>query len=372
MLKFQKLTNVLKLHLALMVVLFSAIEMVQAQSPFINSWAEAQRQETAWYGSDDAVRIAENILLYQKENGGWYKNINMAEVLSDKQRAKLRNEKKKIVGTTIDNNATHTQMRFLAKVYNATRKEEFKEGFLRGFHYLLDAQYDNGGWAQYHPQRKGYYEHITFNDHAMIGVMEVLRDVVEEKEPYTFVDEKTREEARQAIDRGVEVILNTQIEVDGELTAWCAQHHKEDLSPAKARAYELPSISGGESVGVVRFLMGIEDPSPAVKQAIQSAVNWFDKVKIEGIKVKQVPAKSLPKGYDRVVVRDGDGGPLWARFYEIGTNKPMFVGRDSKVKYQLSEIEHERRVGYSYLGNYAEELLEKDYPQWKEINNEPL
>lgn len=357
---------ILKINIAFLIVFGCAMERIQAQSHPVISWSEAQRQHPEWYGSDEAERIAENVLLYQKENGGWYKNINMAEELSSRQKTKLLNDKKKVLGTTIDNNATHTQMRYLAKVYNATGKEEFKNGYLKGLNYLFDAQYENGGWAQYYPERNGYYEHITFNDHAMIGVMEVLRDVVEEREPYTFVDEQAKERARNAIDRGVEVILNTQIEVDGDLTAWCAQHHREDLSPAKARAYELPSISGGESVGVVRFLMGIEDPNPAVKNSIQSAVTWFDKVKIEGIKVVQKRDKSLPKGYDRVVEEQADAGPLWARFYEIGTNRPMFVGRDSKVKYNLSEIEHERRVGYSYLGNYAEELLERDYPEWKE------
>ncbi|WP_051719921.1 pectate lyase [Anditalea andensis] len=364
--KIGHMTYILKINISLLVIFCSAIGTIQAQSASIVSWREAQRQQPEWYGSDEAVRIAENVLLYQKDNGGWFKNINMATVLSSKEKTRLKNEKKKLVGTTIDNNATHTQMRYLAKVYNATGKEEFKKGFIDGFNYILEAQYDNGGWAQYYPERKGYYEHITFNDHAMIGVMEVLRDVVEENEPYTFVDETLKNRAREAIDKGVEVILKAQIEVDGKLTAWCAQHRREDLSPAKARAYELPSISGGESVGVVRFLMGIENPDPAVKKSIQSAVDWFDEVKIEGIKVVQEPDKSLPKGYDRVVVEDPNAGPLWARFYEIGTNRPMFVGRDSKIKYNLAEIEHERRVGYSYLGNYAEKLLEKEFPEWKE------
>ena len=162
------------------------------------------------------------------------------------------------------------------------------------------------------------------------------------------------------------VILFTQIKVEGELTAWCAQYDREELTPVKARAYELPSISGGESVGILRYLMGIDTPSDEVREAIESAVSWLREVKIEGVKMVQKKDKNLPKGYERIIVEDKDAGPLWGRFYEIGTNRPMFVGRDGIVKYQLSEIEHERRVGYSYLGNYAEELLEKEYPEWKE------
>ena len=32
------------------------------------------------------------------------------------------------------------------------------------FPLLLEAQYDNGGWPQYHPRATGYHKHITFND----------------------------------------------------------------------------------------------------------------------------------------------------------------------------------------------------------------
>ncbi|MFD2033832.1 pectate lyase [Belliella marina] len=337
-----------------------------AQSSKKVSWSQAQHQNQEWYGSDEAVRIAENVLLYQNNNGGWLKNIDMANELDDKERSKLKKEKSKKIGTTIDNNATHTQMRYLAKVYQETGQEEFKEGFLKGLNYLLEAQYENGGWAQYYPERKGYYEHITFNDHAMIGVMSILKDISDEVSPYEFVEASYKKRIDLALEKGVEVILKMQIKVDGELTAWCAQHNRHDLRPAKARAYELPSISGGESVGVVGFLMSLDDPSPEVQKAIESAVAWFEKVKIEGIKVVKKEDKTLERGYDRIVVEDAENSqPLWARFYEIDTNRPMFVGRNGIVKYNLSEIEHERRVGYSYLGNYAEKLLEKDYPQWK-------
>jgi PelA/Pel-15E family pectate lyase len=66
-----------------------------------------------------------------------------------------------------------------------------------------------------------------------------------------------------------------------------------------------------------------------------------------------------------VVVQDPAAPPLWARFYEIGTNRPIFSGRDGVVRYSLAEIELERRVNYSWLGPYAADLLAKDYPAWK-------
>jgi PelA/Pel-15E family pectate lyase len=193
----------------------------------------------------------------------------------------------------------------------------------------------------------------------------VLRDASTGKPPYEFVADDLRERSRSAIERGLAVILKSQIVVAGHLTVWCAQHDEVDFRPIGTRAYELPSLSGMESVGIVEYLMDIDRPSPEVKQAIRSAVAWFDQAKIDGVSVRWVPDPSLPRGRDRVITPDPGATPLWARFYEIGTNKPMYVGRDGVAHSQLADVEYERRVGYNWIGDFAEELLTKDYPAWQ-------
>ena len=330
------------------------------------SWRQAQRQKDSWYGSEEARRIADNVLLYQNNNGGWMKNIDVAEELDEAEKRKLQKQQSQKQETGIDNGATFTQMQYLAKVYKATGEEVYKNSFLEGLDFLLKAQYDNGGWPQFYPLKKGYYEHITYNDDAMMGVMNLLRDISQQEEPYGFVDVSRRKQAKEAIDKGLDIILKTQVEVDGKLTVWSAQHDRKTLKPAKARAYELPSLSGKESVGIVKYLMELENPSEEVKKAIRSAVAWYEDTKLTGRKVVWTKDESLPEGVDRVVVEDEEAGPLWARFYDIETSKPMFVGRDGVVKHKLSEIEHERRINYSYIDNYAEDLLKKDFPEWEE------
>lgn len=328
------------------------------------SWSRALDQPATWYGSAEAVRVADNVLLYQHRNGGWSKNVDMAAPLDAAARTALLREREE-GGTTIDNGATHTQLRFLAHVHAATNLPRFRDSLLRGIDYLLSAQYPGGGWPQYFPLRQGYYEHVTFNDDAMIGVLRLLRDVASGREPFAAVDATRRARAGAAVQRGVEVILRTQVVVDGEPTAWCAQYDRVELRCAKARAYELPSLSGAESVGIARFLMEIPDPSPAVVRAVDAAVRWLDRVKLTGVAVVDRPDPSLPRGRDRVVVADPAAPPLWARFYAIGTDRPIFVGRDGVIRDSLSQIEHERRIGYSYLGGWGRELLEREYPAWK-------
>ena len=115
----------------------------------------------------------------------------------------------------------------------------------------------------------------------------------------------------------------------------------------------------------MRYLMEIDKPGPDIVRAVESAVRWFDEVKLTGITVVVKRDTALPRGFDRVVVDDPAAPPLWARFYEIGTNKAMFVGRDGIVRNSLAEIEHERRIGYNYLGAWARELLSREYPAWR-------
>lgn len=327
------------------------------------SWGRCLGQRPEFYASDEAVRIADNVLLYQRNTGGWAKGIDMARVLSEGDKASLRRSKNR-QDAILDNGATHTQIRYLARVYSATRHERFKQAFLKGVDYLLEAQYDNGGWPQRYPNPGGYSRYITFNDHAMIGAMSVLRDIAEKKSSYRFVDEGRRREAKEAVRKGIECILKCQIVVDGRRTAWCQQHDEKTFEPRPARTYEKVSICGGESVGIVRFLMSIDKPNAEIIKAVQGAIAWFDRAKLTGIRLISKPNNS-ERGYDRVVIKDAKAPPIWARFYQIGTNRPLFCGRDGKIKYSLAEIEHERRTGYSWYGYGPAELLTKDYPAWQ-------
>src|SRR5205814_10201241 len=138
-------------------------------------------------------------------------------------------------------------------------------------------------WPQSYPPDQTYHRYITFNDGAMERLMLFIREVAEQS-TYDFVDAGRRRACREAFDRGVQCILNCQIRVDGKLTAWCAQHDEKDFSPRIGRSYELVSISGSESVGIVRLLMSLNDPSPEVVRSIDAAVAWFDSAKLNGIR----------------------------------------------------------------------------------------
>jgi PelA/Pel-15E family pectate lyase len=322
--------------------------------------AEALQQKPEWYASAEARAMADAVLEYQSTAGGWPKNTDLSRRPSPEVLATIKSDG---LGNTIDNNATTQPLQFLASMVQATGEARYRASFERGFDYLLAAQYPNGGWPQYFPLRDGYYSRITYNDNAMVLVMTLLRDAAAGRAPYAFVDTARRTKAGAAVARGIDVILRTQVKQGGRLTAWCAQHDERTLAPAWARNYEPPTLSGQETVGIVRFLMEVEPLTPAIAAAVEGAVTWLKEVAIAGLRLEEFTDAQGRR--DRRVVADPAAGPLWARFYDLGTNRPVFTGRDKVIRYALAEIEHERRNGYAYYGTWPAALIDRDHPRWR-------
>ncbi len=359
--------------LAIAALALLATDSIRAQSgapeaatePNVKWVKAAARYPDSFFTTQEARRVGDNVLLYQHNTGGWPKNVQMQNPLTAKERLAVEAEKGNENESTIDNGATTTELRFLARLYNATRDSRYLDGFNAGMGYLFRSQYANGGWPQFWPRPKGYYIHITYNDDAMVNVLRMLDKTARGEEPYAFVSDSTRAKAREAVSRGVDCILKTQVRQNGRLTVWCAQHDEQTLLPAKARAYELPSLSGGESIGIVRFLMSLPDPSPEVRRSIEAAVEWFRTSKIEGKKLERF---TNADGKPDLRMADCTAGepcePLWGRFYTLDSNRPFVCDRDGVVRYDLSEIGYERRNGYSWYNRHGLALL-KEYEEWK-------
>ncbi len=329
-----------------------------AETPL--KWTGALLKQTReWYATTEARRAADNVLLYQSQFGAWPKNTDLLAPATVDALIELEKGGK---ANTIDNNATTVPMRFLALVYQGTHDERYQTAVLRGVEYLLASQYPNGGFPQFFPLRPGYYSHITYNDGAMVHVLETLRDISEGRAPFAFVEAGLRAKAGASVARGIDCILKTQIKQNGVLTVWCAQHDEKTLEPAWARKYEPPSLSGAESVGVVEFLMSIEKPTPEIVAAINGAVAWLRLVTMHGVRLEGI--KRADGRTEHQLVKDPAAPPLWARFYELGTNRPLYLDRDSVFRYDFAEIGYERRSGYDYHGTWPANLLAKDFPRW--------
>ena len=334
----------------------------------------------SWYGSTEAARIAAIIVSFQTPAGGWSKNLNLtAQVRVPGESFAPDNNSHYLVKNdfdslpadhwdyvgTFDNDATVTELRFLAKVIAAggtKQSESLRASFARGLDYIFAAQYPNGGWPQVWPLQGGYHDAITYNDDAMINILNLLHDVSAGTNEFGFVPEETRRRAAVSLQQGLGCILASQIIVDGHRIVWCQQHDALTLQPVSARNYEMPSETSGESADIMMFLMAQPHPDPEIVESVNAAAAWFVKTQIRDMAFAIVPGKG------RQLVSAPDHGPVWARFYQIGTDRPIFGDRDKTIHDQLDEISRERRNGYAWYTESPKNALAR-YAEWKKVNS---
>ncbi|HHX02614.1 MAG TPA: pectate lyase [Firmicutes bacterium] len=299
-------------------------------------------QMETWYGSGESIRLANNLLLYQRNSGGWVKNIDMGGQMTETLRQQLLREKTR-TDATLDNGVTIPEIRYLIRMYQATKIERYREAYMRGINGVLGVQYKNGGFPQSMHPPSSYHGEITYNDNAMTQVLRLWWDIYSQRDQFFSIDDETLARIEDSLIRGIDCILDTQIysEQQGMLTAWCAQHDRVTLEPSWARDYEPPSISGSESIGIINFLMGLDKEFlisldqgntlgeeltiwERVQRAVHAAVAFFEHVEIRGY---NLVTGSSPWGSDRKLVENPEGRGLWARFIDIDTFEPLFFDR---------------------------------------------
>lgn len=310
--------------------------------------------------------IADNMLLLQRNSGGWSKFFNKQKVNYKRTftsvEIALARKQKDLQDATIDNSASSSEIRYLISAYSKTRNKSYLKAAQKGINYLLEAQYPNGGWSQYYPDTHLYRSQITYNDCAMINVLRIMQDITKAANGFGVLEAVYKEKAQRAIVRGTDCILKTQVTLGGQKTIWAAQYDKDSLQPAKARAYELPSLATAESCDILLFLMEQPKSSP-LAEAVEAGMKWFADHKIENKEAVIIEDSTQPSGKDRVLVHQ-PGTDCWARFYDLKQQEPLFVGRDGVPHQTLSAIENERRVGYAWYGNWGDKVR-KTYKKWK-------
>ena len=317
----------------------------------------------AWYASEEARRIADRVVNWQLPAGGWTKSGDYAR---DRQPSDDHHDAWS--SGTFDNDSTIYELRYLALVITAAegdaavradRRQAWRGSFGRGLDYVLAAQYPNGGFPQVYPLVGWYHDAITYNDDAIVHILELLEDVCARQKEFAFVDPTLAARAAPALERGIGCVLATQLrDAAGHRTVWGQQHDALDLTPCAARNFEPISECSNESVGIVQFLMTVPNPSREIVAAVEGAMAWFPRHAIHGMKW----IRRAPEGTD---LQPAPGAPdLWARYYEIGTGKPIFGERDRRVYYSVAEISLERRNGYGWF-NDRPDSLSRPYAKWK-------
>jgi PelA/Pel-15E family pectate lyase len=312
--------------------------------------------------------LADNMMTWQLPHGGFYKNdksVYAAAWNGAASRSGWHGANNVELGT-IDNNATVTELMFLADVYQRSGDTQYRDAARHAIDFLLTMQYPSGGFPQVYPARTGtiYSNYVTFNDDAMVRVLAMMNLALKQTTPLAG-DLCTSEQLAKmatAVEMAVDYILKAQIVQNGVKTVWCAQHDPTTYEPRGARSYELSSKSGKESVGVVGFLM-TQPQTPAIKAAAQAALAWYRSatVKVANTAYVDRATNSTDDSYNPIQTRAGS--TLWYRFYDLDQDVGFFSGRlpsDNPPgvgkKYDIMAIEPERRYGYQWGGSYGAAL----------------
>ncbi|MFN3302589.1 MAG: pectate lyase [Roseateles sp.] len=349
-----------------------------------------------WYAGDAARAVARNILSFQTPAGGWGKNQprdaaprqpGQAWVADGNPKAPTPGDFDKpgnwsYVGT-IDNEATTWEIRFLARMAAAHEGEAgaaYRQAAERGLRYLLAAQYPNGGWPQvwplqggYHdaksrtfarsaaqvwPLQGGYHDAITLNDNAMVDVMELLGTASRGEAGFGFLPDALRAELAAAEARAVQLLLAMQVRIDGQPTLWGQQHDVLTLAPTSARNYEPPALSSGESARALAYLMSLPQPSPEVVAAVRGGIAMLKRLAVHDRAWVMVDAQQGKR-----LVEQPGAGPLWSRYYDPVTLKPVFGDRDKTLHDDVHDISAERRRGYAWWGSWPLKTIQA-YDGW--------
>lgn len=311
-----------------------------------------------WYASEEARAIASRVVTRQTVAGAWTKGNDYTQPNAPS----LGTEGGVWERGTFDNDATTSELRFLALVNAASPEDEratsWRAAFLSGLGYVFAARYPNGGYPQIYPLAGGYHDNITFNDEAMIHALELLRDVSAPQPEFKFVPAASRQKARDGLEHGIQCILATQIRnASGQPTVWAQQHDALTLLPAAARDFEPIGACSRESSAITEFLMSLSAPSPEITAAVSNAMKWFRSRALTNLTWTGF-------GDDPRIIVTPDAPQIWARLYELETDKPIFGDRDRRVHYDVSEVSLERRRGYGWYGDWPSRTLRK-FEAWQ-------
>ena len=306
----------------------------------------------------ESLQVAKYIMSWQLDNGGWSKD--KPEIFTrywngTENKAKYYQRDGVTPLGTIDNDATVSQLEYLAAVYHDTRNSEVKASIIKGFDFLLKMQYPSGGFPQVYPEQQAagsvYENDATFNDHATVNVLTLYKSVLDKESQYNngLISSTLYNKIQDSFNRGVDFILKAQIEVNGVKTVWGGQHDPYTYKTTKGRSFEPISQISQESAKIVEFLESLNSSDPRIRESILSAKIWFHETVLEDVKY-------VRNGVNGEYFISSPGTRTWYRFYEIGTNKGIFGDRDGSVSYDIHDISLERILGYGWAGTWGKTI----------------
>ena len=270
-----------------------------------------------------ACQTADTLIAGQLDNGGWWHAIQF-----DEKGNAIRSSSR----ATMDDNTTQGATMFMMEIARVTRAPLYISSARSALEFLLDSQYPSGGWPQQYPASNGYSPFYTLNDATLNDCISTLLAGYRQ-----FRDERYLDAAERA---GAWLI---EAQLPAPQRGW-AQQYDLQMRPAPARWFEPAACCSAVTVRVIRTLIDLhlETGENKYLEPIPAALGWLKASRLEDA--------------------------TWARFYEVGSNRPIYVTADRQLVYKPENL----RPGYSWKGAYGAPETFRMYRVLKEQGVEKL
>ena len=82
---------------------------------------------------------------------------------------------------------------------------------------------------------------------------------------------------------------------------------------------------------------------------------------------KKIDDPTQETGKDVILVAQ-PGASLWARFYDLQNQRPLYANREGVALTDYMKVPNERRVGYACHGSWPDKLLKEHVRKWRAAN----
>jgi len=280
----------------------------------------------------DAARdVARALVWGQRQIGGWDHRVDVSHLTPDAKKPVRRQGR-----CTFDDKITQGALEFLIDADAVISEPWLDEAIELGLQFMIKSQFENGAWPQWYPLRGGYHDYYTFNDNSINDCIGLMLNAHR-----TYGDKKYLRSAM----RGGDFIVMSQLAAP---QAGWAQQYNHDMKPAWARTFEPPGVCSAATVRNINTLIDLYLYTKDDKylKPIDAAIEWLN---------------------DSML-----GEHLWARLYEVGTNRQIYGDRmdGNKVHYDYEKVSVKERTSYGWRGEYGVASTIRRYERVKSASNE--
>lgn len=325
----------------------------------LDFWQQTHPNENVdLYSQEQVLAIADNLLLMQRNSGGWPANINPFRKLSGDQRLQFLKDQN-AQDASFANANIFPQIFYLSHVYLQTGDVRYRDSAKKAFRLVMTTQLYNGGWPLHAQVIEG--DEAVIDTRTTINALRFLRRVAAGEMPYGYVPFDVRGQAADSVRKGDQLLLRLQQAHDSRASIWASAYGLKTSQPTAPNNQAVVALDPEVSVGITRYFMQIERPPAEVIRAVTGAADWFKHNTLQQAQLRAAPQRPAwaPK-YSRAAL---PRQPVWAKYYTLDSNRPLVDGASGRpvAPYAVSKL----AANKEWYGSWARDLMQKDYPAWQ-------